>query len=430
MNLRNKLNTFLNYQIGGKKVQKRDCDCNTSSSNNNVVVRYAGQSSYKGITSPNLALTNSVVYRGVSILSDAVASLPIDIYRKKSNGFWIKDENNPLHFVFNKKANQRQTPYELLEGTVVQAIMYGNAYIYIKRNVKGDVSELVLIYPNCTYFDEVKNQYTITDSYNGIKGIFTPDKIIHIRYKSLENLIGKPLTDYCAQTLGIANAVDKESMKSLSNGMRLRGIISTDSQVIGFSEETDDQLSDISENMKADLNSGADIIAMPTGVKFQSFSQTNRDSMILENKQYTLSDLARFLGVSPSKLYISQGGNYVASEQEQINFFTDTLNPLLVKVEQEFTNKLIPDSVYGKYKIEFNRMELPYYDTILDGYQKAVQLGLYSTNDVRRIFNLQPVDGGDDILLSANLMTLDALKAKGIVEGDENESDNLLSKNS
>lgn len=418
MNIKNKLNSFLNYRVGiAPKAEKR----NTEPSQN-VVVKYAGQSQYRGISSATVALTNSVVYRGVSILSDSAASRPIHIYRKKANGYWTLDTGNPIEFVLTKRANQRQTPYELIEGAVIQSIMYGNAYIYIKRDGKGDVSELILIYPNCTYFDEINNIYRITDSYNHINGTFQPDNIIHIRHKSLENLIGKPLTDYCAQTLGIANAVDKESLKSLSNGMRLRGIVSTDSQVIGFSEDTDNQLDDITENIKEDLNSGADIVAMPTGVKFQPFSQTNRDSMILENKQYTLSDLARFLGVSPSKLYITQGGNYVASEQEQVNFYTDTLNPLLNKIEEELTNKLIPDNVFGSYKIEFDRTELPYFSTIYDSYLKAQQLGLYSTNDVRKIFNLQPVKGGDDILLSANLMTLDALKAKGMTptQTDEN----------
>lgn len=402
MNLREKIS----YLFGNNRTKP-------TKRSNDVVVKYTGAPSYGYVTKPYPALTNSVVYRGVSILSDSVASLPIDIYRRKTNGYWQVDEKNSIHTVLTRRANRRQTPYELLEGIVTQMLMYGNAYIYIKRNGKGDIAELVLISPDCCYYNVEQDEYTITDIYNGIRGTFTEDKIIHLRNKSLENIIGKPLTDYCARTLGIAGAVDKESLKSLSNGMRLKGFISNDSSVIGFSEDTDEQLVDIQGVMQDQLNSGQDIIAMPSGVKFQAVSQTNRDAMVLENKQYTLSDLARFIGVSPSKLYISTGGNYIASEQEQVNFYNDTLDPLLHKIEEAFNEKLIPDSVGNKYKIEFNRLHLSYYDAVLDTMQKAVQLGIYSTNDVRRLYNQQPVESGDEVLLSANLKTLSALKADG-----------------
>ena len=91
---------------------------------------------YTNITNPDLALTNSVIYRGISILTDSVATIPLDIYHKNKQGYWELDEKNPLHSILTRKSNKRQTIYELLEGTVMQMMIYGNAYIYINRDIR------------------------------------------------------------------------------------------------------------------------------------------------------------------------------------------------------------------------------------------------------------------------------------------------------
>ena len=185
--------------------------------------------------------------------------------------------------------------------------------------------------------------------------------------------------------------------------------------------------------MENELGSGKDILTMPSGVKWQTMSQTTKDLMINENKQYTLSDLARFMGISLSKLYIAMGSNYQAAQQEQLNFFVDTLNPLLTKIEKAFNTALISDSVGTKYKIEFSRSTLPYYKDVLSTYEKQLQLGILSVNDIRRIHNQKPVDGGDKVLVSTNLQSVEnptvnadnIVSDTGEIEREENKDLNL-----
>lgn len=207
-----------------KEVNKR------SSVNVNYIATKANK--YASITNPDLALTNSVIYRGISILTDSVATIPLDIYHKNKQGYWELDEKNPLHSILTRKSNKRQTIYELLEGTVMQMMIYGNAYIYINRDIKGDIKELVLLYPHTVYNDVIQNRYTITDTYNGISGTFNANQIIHIKHKSLENIVGKSIVEFAAKTLGLANACDSESLATLNSGGRLKGIISSESSVI------------------------------------------------------------------------------------------------------------------------------------------------------------------------------------------------------
>ena len=84
---------------------------------NTVNVNYVGQRTYKyvPIKNPDVALTNSVIYRGVSILSDSVASIPLSVYHKSVQGYWEQDEANTLNYILGRKPNKKQTIYELLE---------------------------------------------------------------------------------------------------------------------------------------------------------------------------------------------------------------------------------------------------------------------------------------------------------------------------
>ena len=399
--------------------------------NNDINIRYVGNKTnkYTAVYDEEKALTNSVIYRGVSILTDSVASIPLSIYRKDKKGFWKADEKNTLYNVLTRNANERQTVYELLEGLVFQLIMFGNSYILIKRNASSDVKELVLLYPHTVYHDVIANTYNVTDTYNGVSGLFNSNQIIHLRHKSLENIVGKSVVDYCAKTLGLASACDSESLSTLSNGNKMKGIISSESSVIGFGDAQDSQLIDIQTNIQNEIDSGKDIMTLPSGVKFQSMSLSAKDSLLLDNKQYSLSDIARFMGVSLSKLGISLGSNYQAAQQDQLNFYIDTLNPILKKIEASFNSKLIPDSVSSRYKIEFDRTTLPYFNDIMKNYKTQIEMGILSVNDVRRTFNKDEVEGGNEILVSTNLqsiqnykVTIDNIDDKSIDNPIENET--------
>ena len=125
-------------------------------------VNSTGRSRYTTINTQEKALENSVVYRAISILTDSVASIPLGIYRKTKQGYWEEDIQNPLYNILTRKSNSRLTIYELLEGIVMQMVMYGNAYIYIKRDTSTDIKELILLYPGTVYHDVIKNVYEST----------------------------------------------------------------------------------------------------------------------------------------------------------------------------------------------------------------------------------------------------------------------------
>ena len=181
-------------------------------------------------------------------------------------------------------------------------------------------------------------------------------------------------------------------------------------------------MDEIRDNLQAQVDSGRDIITMQSGATFTPMSQTLRDLSVSDIKSVTLSDIARYLGVSPQKLGILMGGNYQASLQDSLNFYNDTLNPLLVKIEKAFTAKLIAPSLRNRYKIEFDRTSLTYFKEILANYEKESQLGLLTVNDIRKKFNMPKVDGGDSVLVTANVKPVTEFTAESDTVQDNGQN--------
>jgi len=396
-----------------------------STVNNTITVRTVGQRkrNYNAVTDPYEALKSSVVFRCIRILAGSVATTPISIYHKNKEGYYVDDEKNQIWKILNYRPNPRQTPYEFFEGIVTQLVVYGNAFIYVKRNNDYEPEQLILLYPHTVAYDEYGNIYTVSDMYNGISGTFKSDKIIHIRHASLATYLGISTIDCASKTIGLAVATDSEALDTMVSGGKLKGLISSESSLTGFGAAIDNQVDTIRDNLEAEINSGKDILTLQSGCTFTPMSQSLRDLELIDLHQSTLSDLARYFGVSPAKLGILQGSNYIASLQDNLNFYTDTLNPLLKNIENSLTTALINVTNCRKYKIQFDRTSLIYFKELLSNYEKMSQLGMMSVNDIRKMFNKDATDGGDGVFVTTNSQLLTRPKVDPLDESGTTEED-------
>lgn len=399
-------------------LKRKPAEQKRSKTEQSVTIRTYGNrtSKYVPVYDPYEAMKSSIVYRGIAIVSDSVASIPIHVYHKNKEGYWEIDERNSLNYLLSVAPSKRQNIYEFLEGIVTHMIVYGNAYIYIARDSDYDVKDLILLYPHTVSYDELTDTYNVSDLYNKVSGNFKSDRIIHIRHKSLGTYVGESVFTFAGRTIGLSNATDSEALSTLQTGGRMKGIISSESTLTGFGSAIDGQVDVIRDNMQAEIDSGKDIITLQSGAEFKPISQTMRDLQLTDLHQITLSDLARYFGVSLAKLGINLGGNYQASLQDSMNFFTDTLKPLLKKLEAAFNYKLIPQSMSKKYKIEFDITSLTYFKEILSNYDKMMTLGLLSVNDIRQIFNKVGTEGGDTVLVTTNSQPIAAPKVDPLLE--------------
>lgn len=358
--------------------------------------------------SPAMAMKLAAVYRCTSIVSGTVASLPLQIKKKVAGGYWKTEDTGRLASLLALKPNERQTSFDLIRNAVVQMLNQGNAYIYPEWRMNGDLGRLVLLSPNTCTYDKLYNRYIVNDMVNRVFGTFEADEMIHLRNLSTDGgYLGVSTLQYAEKVLRIASKSDDKSEEVYSPGGTRRGFVTGgDDYVKGVGMFQDNELKNVADRVSEELKSGKQIMNLPAGTGFSAIDLSPADSKLLENKQFGVLEICRFYGVHPDKVFAGQSTNYKASEMSQVLFMSDTLQQILKQFSLEFTAKLFVPSQYGRYRIEFSVKDFYNTDlmTLATVTEKNIQAGLQTINEARLERGYPPVPGGDELLVSANLM--------------------------
>lgn len=368
------------------------------------------------VTQKELALRIATVYRCVDILSKGVAQLPLEIKRNMGGYFQTEiDDLFGLNYLLNVRPNERMSAFELKRSMMVMTLIQGNAYLL---PVLGSESydKLILLGPNTVYYDPFTNTYSISDAINRVFGIYPADQIIHIKNMGIDGgYNGLSTLSFAGRVLAISDNADSANVETFKSGGILSGFVSGKGETVGFGSVQNKQLESVADNIEKQLSSGKKIFNLPGEMSFNQISLSPKDIELLASKQFNVFEICRFFGVHPDKVFAQQTTNYKASEMSQVSFLTDTLQPLLTQIELEFETKIIPREMFGAYKIDFNIEPLMQTDlsTQAEYMTKTIAAGARTVNDWRKAVGNPPVKGGDEVLVSANLVVLDSPKMTG-----------------
>ena len=392
--------------LTGKKQVRSIGEENITTWFGNNDLQVIAESSYS--VGPDMAMKLAAVYRCTSIVSGTVASLPLQIKKKVDGSYWKTEDTGRLANLLALKPNERQTSFDLIRNAVVQILNQGNAYIYPEWRMNGDLGRLILLSPNTCTYDKMSNRYIVNDMMNHGFGTFEADEMIHLRNLSTDGgYLGVSTLQYAAKVLRIASKSDDKSEEVYSPGGTRRGFVTGgDVYVKGVGPFQDNELKNVADRVSEELKSGKQIMNLPAGTGFSAIDLSPADSRLLENKQFGVLEICRFYGVHPDKVFAGQSTNYKASEMSQVLFMSDTLQQILKQISLEFTAKLFVPSQYGRYRIEFSIKDFYNTDLITQATvtEKNIQAGLQTINEARLEKGYPPVPGGDELLVSANLM--------------------------
>lgn len=99
----------------------------------------------------------TAVYSCVRILSEAIASLPLHLYRYTDSCGKEKATDSPLYFLLHDEPNPEMTSFVFRETLMTHLLLWGNAYAQIIRNGKGEVTALYPLMPDRMTVDRDKN---------------------------------------------------------------------------------------------------------------------------------------------------------------------------------------------------------------------------------------------------------------------------------
>lgn len=380
----------------------------------------------------NTALSVATVFRCVQLLSESVANLPF-LYMRLKDGIFVEDTSSRLHYLLTVQPDYTKSAFDFWKETVENVLLEGNAYIVPVYNAATmEVDRLVLCGRNTVSHDVYNDTYTITDIVNGISGVYSECDVIHIKGHTRDGKHGVSVLEYAKQTLDIAVTGGRETLKRFANGGNVRGIVSNDKTTTGFGEYQDKELEKTAKDVDSRFQTGERIVSLPGQVDFKQISLSSTDMQFLESRKFTVRDICRFFGVHPSFVFDDTSNNYKSAEMANVAFLSNTLNPLLRNIENEMLRKLVAPTLCCKRKFQFDRRGL--YASDLDSkikYQSAtIAAGIYTVNEWRKEENRPPIEGGDKVLVSANLRDITVDGGIGVEtpmrkdEDEDNDKDN------
>ena len=99
----------------------------------------------------------TAVYSCVRILSEAVASLPLNVYRYTDTGGKEKAFDHPLYRLLHDEPNPEMSSFIFRETLMTHLLLWGNAHAQIIRNGKGEVIAPYPLMPDRMTVDRDEN---------------------------------------------------------------------------------------------------------------------------------------------------------------------------------------------------------------------------------------------------------------------------------
>ena len=373
-----------------------------------------GSSSGKSVNE-RTAMQMTAVYSCVRILAEAVAGLPIHLYRYTDAGGKEKAIDHPLYRLLHDEPNPEMSSFVFRETLMTHLLLWGNAYAQIIRNGKNEVVALYPLMPNkMTVERDSKGQ--LYYSYNrgsdeAIKDkqqtvILKPSDVLHIPGLGFDGLVGYSPIAMAKNSIGMAIACEEYGAKFFANGATPGGILEHPGTVKDPQRVRDSWNSAFGGSANANK-----VAVLEEGMKYTPISISPEQAQFLETRKFQINEIARIFRVPPHMVGDLEKSSFSNIEQQSLEFVKYTLDPWVIRWEQSIQRSLLSQDEKLKYFVKFNLEGLLRgdYQSRMNGYAIGRQNGWMSANDIRELENLDRIpaeDGGDLYLINGNMLPL------------------------
>jgi len=232
------------------------------------------------------------------------------------------------------------------------------------------------------------------------------DKVFHVKGPSSNGMVGMSILEYASSAVRLGYTYEKFGHNFYKNGATPSGIFKHDGIL---KKEAYERLREqLQEECTGLAKAGKPILA-ENGLDFQPLSMKLVDAELLGSKKFQIEDICRFCRVP---LHLVQNLDKATNnniEHQSLEFAMYTMLPWAKRVEEAINTQLLtPQQRSLGYYFEMNMSALLRGDTksMAESFAMGIQWGWYSINDVRRMLNLNPAEGGDVYLRPLNMVPI------------------------
>lgn len=329
------------------------------------------------------------VWSAVDLRSSLLASMPVGVFDKTDNG--RKEADSEVYKLLAYQPNPWMNAYDFWMLMNNYLDLWGNAYAVITRS-RGKIVALSPVHPSCVEPDVIKGEliYKITDDdlLREFKATYKASDILHFKGLSTNGIKGKSPIRNASEAIGVGMAAEKFGASFFNGNGISRGILEMDGHLDDKSKEA------FAKAWQKNKDHGTPLLEY--GIKYKSLSIPPEDAQFLGTREFSMQDIARIYHIPPSLLGDLSRSTFSNIEHSDIQFVKYGLRPMVKRYEKELEVKLFPE-LLGKRSIRFNLDGILRGDTAARGafYSQMKTNKIMTSNEIRLLENLNPIDGGD-----------------------------------
>ena len=360
-----------------------------------------------------MALRYSAVWGCVRVISEGVACLPWQVFRRTKGG--KKEVTDDTAWMLQNQPNPEMSPFIFKELLVRRMLLSGNGYAEIERDNGGrPVALWPIISERVTPDRDLDTGaliYRVRDIEKG-EVILDPSNIFHLKGPGGDGLVGYSIIRMAAEAIGLGLAMQDFGSSFFGNGAHMGGVLQHPKQL---SQEAQNRLKESFNQSNARKNA-LSIAVLEEGMTYQRIGVPPEDAQFLESRSFSVVDICRWFRVPPHKVAELGRATWGNIEQLSIEFVQDAIVPTACRMEQEADSKFFGRNNRGVVFTQLNVNALLRGDmkSRNDAYAVGRQWGWLCPNDICELEGMNPIppsQGGDMYLVPANMMSSKKAKA-------------------
>jgi len=352
----------------------------------------------------------SAYWAGVRRISESVAMLPVDVFKKVNGKRTMTD--HPVEYLLNAESNYQTCAFDFTQILITSAINHGNGLAIIERDRFGTPTGLVNVSREICeplkYDDELYWKVEIKEAANKQESLLVKDRdIINLRGFGIDPVIGLSAIQAHKQNLGLSIATQDFGADFFNKGTRIDGYIEYSGVL---KPETKDAISQQWANNYG-VNGTRGTAILDAGSKYHRLGLPPQDAQYIETRKFQKNEIATILGIPSHMINEMDGATFSNIEHQSIEFVTYGIGSWIEKIEQEYRRKLLKESEKRNHYFKHNVDRLLRTDVKTKGeyYRLMTDIGAYTINDVLELEDRNSVENGDERYVQINRIPIEQM---------------------
>jgi HK97 family phage portal protein len=367
------------------------------------------------------AMSVSTVYACVTIRAQDVSRCTPRVFRRDAKGRRVQVKpdsalkSRPVAPAVAKlflKPNRAQTWFEWMEQQSIAHLLRGNAYAPVRRDSRGQPVELIPVNPDAVLVLEAADGgvfYNVNRiglwqmaMLRDFPVAIAAEDMLHLRGLSFNSLVGLSTIGTARDAIGLAMGQEQQANRWMANGARPSFALLVKTRLTeAAGKRLKQQFNDVAQG----INNTGNTVILEEGMEPKPLQLTAADLAFLDQRQFSVPEIARFWRVPPHKLgaELMRGINVDQVNQDYVN---NTVMPDLHRWEQKLGD------YFGLAPLD---LEVDMDETVLlradiTARYNAGRIGILTSmitpNEFRAGEGLPPMPGGDNLLQPVNMAAL------------------------